>query len=191
MMLNDIVQMIERDLVAEQNVLALVGLAQVEARAAQHHFAAVFEEEAQQLDQAHLARLAAGDGQQDHAERFLHLRELVEVVQNQLGLFAALDFDDDAHAVAVGFVAHVGDAFDLFVLHQLGDALDQPGFVDLVGDFGDHDVLAVLAYLLDGGLGAHDEAAAAGACRPARFLRGRRCSRRWGSPDREPISSVP
>ncbi len=33
----------------------------------------------------------------------------------------------------------------------------------LVGDFGDDDILAVLAGFLDGGFGAHDEAAAAGA----------------------------
>ena len=75
--------------------------------------------------QAQLARLPADDRQQDHAERFLHLRELVEMVENELGLFAALDFDHDAHAFAVGFVAHVGDAFDFFGLHEFGDALDQ------------------------------------------------------------------
>ena len=80
---------------------------------------------------------------------------LEEVVEDDLRFFAALDFDDDAHAVAVGFVAHVGDAFDLLVLHQFGDALDQARLVHLVGNFGDDDVLAVLADALDRGLGAH------------------------------------
>ena len=159
--LDDFVQMIERLLVTEQDVLALFGFAQVKARAPQHDFAAMLQEQPQELHQPHLARLASGDGQQDHAERFLHLRVLVEVVQDQLRLFAALDLDHHAHAVAVGFVAHVGDAFDLLGLHQLGDALDQARLVHLVGKLGDDDVFAVFAHLFDGGLGAHGEAAAA------------------------------
>ena len=104
----------------------------------------------------------ADDGQQDHAEGFLHLGVLEEIVEDELRFLAALQLDDDAHAFAGGFVAHVGDAFDLFGLHEFGDALDQLGFVDLVRDFGDDDIFAVLADLFDGGFGAHDEAAAAG-----------------------------
>ena len=41
------------------------------------------------------------------------------------GLLAALQFDDDAHAFAVAFVAHIGDAFDLLFLNQLGDRFDE------------------------------------------------------------------
>ena len=113
-------------------------------------------------EQAQLARLPGDDGQQDHAERFLHLRLLEEVGEDDLRLFVALDFDHDAHAVAIAFVANVGDAFDLLVLDQLGDVLDQPRLVDLIGQLGDDDVLAVLAALLDGGFGAHLERSAAG-----------------------------
>ena len=61
-------------LVAEQDVLALARLAQFVLRAAAHHVDAVLDEEAQQVEQAQLARLAGDDRQQDHAERFLHLR---------------------------------------------------------------------------------------------------------------------
>ena len=67
-----------------------------------------------------------------------------------------------AHAVAIGFVAHVGNALDLFRLHEFGDALDQARLVYLVGNFGDDDVLAVLADAFNRGLGAHGEAAAPG-----------------------------
>ena len=98
-----------------------------------------------QRQQAQLARLAVDDREQDHAERFLHLRELEEVVQNNLRFFAALYLDHDAHAFAVGFVAHVGDAFDFLGLHEFRDALDQARLVHLVGNFGDDDALAVLA----------------------------------------------
>ena len=160
--LDHVVDVVERDAVAEQDVLALAGLAQLVLRAAAHHVDAVLDEQAQQLQQAQLARLPGDDGQQDHAERFLHLGVLEEVVEDDLRLFVALHFDDDAHAVAVAFVANVGDAFDLLVLDQLGDVLDQARFVDLVGQFGDDDVLAIFAALFDGGFGAHLEGAAAG-----------------------------
>ena len=37
-------------------------------------------------DQAQLARLAGDDGQQDHAERFLHLRVLEKIIEDELRL---------------------------------------------------------------------------------------------------------
>ncbi len=51
-----------------------LGLAQLVLRAAADHVDAVLDEQAQQFEQAQLARLPGDDGQQDHAERFLHLR---------------------------------------------------------------------------------------------------------------------
>ena len=59
------------------------------------------------------------------AEHGLERRLREQVVQHDLGDFAALELDDDAHAVLVGLVAQAsGDALDLLVAHQLGDALD-------------------------------------------------------------------
>ena len=66
------------------------------------------------VDQAELARLAVDDRQHDHAEADLKLRVLIEVVEDDFGLLAALQLEDDAHAVAVAFVADVGDAFQIF-----------------------------------------------------------------------------
>jgi hypothetical protein len=76
-------------------------------------------------DQAQLARLAVDDRQHDDAEADLQLRVLVEVVEHHLGLLAALQLEHDAHAVAVALIAHFGNAFDLFLVHQRGDLLDQ------------------------------------------------------------------
>ena len=42
----------------------------------------------------------------------LQLRVLVQVVEDDFGLLAALQLEHDAHAVAVALVADVGDAFD-------------------------------------------------------------------------------
>ena len=83
-------------------------------------------------------------------------RVLVEVVQHDLADFAALQLDDDAHAVAVRLVADVGDAFERLVAHQVGDPFEQRALVDLVRDLGDDDLLAIaLLHRLDLGLGAH------------------------------------
>src|SRR6267154_4990639 len=158
---NDVVEMVERNLVADQNVFALAGFAQLVNSAATHDFHAMIDEQLDERDEAKLAGLSGNDGQQDHAEGFLHLRVLEEIVENELRFFAALDLDHDAHAFARGFVAHVGDAFDFLCLHQIGDALDQPGFVDLVWNLGDNNVFAVLADFFDGRFGAHHETTAA------------------------------
>ena len=69
----------------------------------------------------------------------LQRRVLVEVVQHDLRHLAALQLDDDPHAVAVGFVAQVGDALDRLLAHQVGDPLDQLRLVDLIGNLGDDD----------------------------------------------------
>jgi hypothetical protein len=69
------------------------------------------------------ARLAVDQRHHVHAEGVLQLGLLVQVVEHHLGHFAALELDHQAHAGLVGLVADVGDAFDLLVAHQLGDAL--------------------------------------------------------------------
>src|SRR5258708_26922994 len=133
--LNDVVQMLERFSEAEQNVFALFGFAQLELRAPPHDFDAMLDEQLQQRQQAQFARLPINDRQQDHSERFLHLRELEEMVQNDFRLFAALYFYDDAHAFAFGFIATAGTSFDPFGLHQLGNALNQARLIDLIRNF--------------------------------------------------------
>ena len=52
------------------------------------------------------------DRQQDHAEAFLHRGVLEELVEHDLRFGAALEFDHDAHAVAIAFIANVGDVVD-------------------------------------------------------------------------------
>ena len=143
-------------------MLALAGLAQQEDGAALHHVDAVIDEAANRLIESQLPRLPVEHREKDHREALLHLRVLVELVEHDLRLRAALEFDDDAHAVAVALIAHVADVVDDLVVHQLGDALDQLGLVHLVGNLGDDDRLLFLGQVFDGHLGAHHEAAAAG-----------------------------
>ena len=160
--LDDRVEVVEGDLVAEQDVFALAGLVEEEGGAAADYVDAVVDEGVDGLVEGKLLGLAVVDGQEDHGEAFLHLGVLVELVEDDFVLRAALEFDDDAHAVAVGLIADVGDVVDDFFVDELGDALDEVGLVDLVGDLGDDDGLASAGDLLEAALGAHHEAAATG-----------------------------
>ena len=156
--------MIERDLEAFEDVGPGLGLAQLELGSPPDDFAAELDELLDDLEEVEHLRPAAGDRQHDDAERGLQRRVLVEIVQDDIGHLAALQLDHDAHAVAVGFVAEIADPLDDLLFRELGDLLDQPGLVDLVGDLGDDDRLLVpLLVLLDRRLGAHGDRAAPGA----------------------------
>ena len=108
----DFIQMIEGFLEAEQHMFAVARFAEQVVCAAANHVGAMFDESLDDIDNAQLARLPVDDAQHDHAEVHLHLRVLVQIVQNDFGLLAALQLDHDAHAVAIALVANIGDAFD-------------------------------------------------------------------------------
>ena len=69
--------------------------------------------------------------------------------------------EDQAHVFG-GLVAHVGEKRQLLLVHQLGDALDQPHLLHLPRDLGDDDVVGAAAGLLDLPARAQAERAAAG-----------------------------
>ena len=89
--------------------------------------------------QVELLGPAAVQRQHVAAEAGLQRREAEELVQHHVGRGVAAQLDDDAHAEAVALVLDVGDALDLAVAGELGDALDHRRLVHLVGDLGDDD----------------------------------------------------
>ena len=141
--LDHLVEVVERDHVAFEDVGAFLRLAQEEGRAPAHHVAPEVDEQLAGLEQVQHARPLLDDRQEDDAERVLERRVLVQVVEDDLRRLATLDVDDDAHPLPVALVAHVLDPADLLVARQLGDLLDQARLVDLVGDLADHDRLAL------------------------------------------------
>ncbi len=90
---------------------------------------------------------------------------LVQVVEHHLGDLSPFELDHDAHPAPIGFVADVRDAVHFLVPRELGDFLDQPGLVHLVGNLGHHDGFPVLPRLFDLRAGPHLDAAPAGAIR--------------------------
>jgi hypothetical protein len=108
--------------------------AQFEARATHDHFAPVDEEVLEELLQVENARLAVDQRHHVHAEAVLQLRELEQVVEDDLRDFAALQLDHDAHAGLVRFVAQVGNALEALFAHELANPDEQIGLVHLVGN---------------------------------------------------------
>ncbi len=159
---DDLVDVIESFLQSFEDMGACFSLPQFVLTAPADDIDAMLDEIAEQLHQAENLWLPVDDGEIDHAESRLHLRELVQIVQDDRRLLAALEFDDDAHAIAIAFVANVGDAFEFLVRHQLRDLFDQSRLVDLVWNFGDDDDVAILSLAFDNRAGAHGDRAAAG-----------------------------
>ena len=160
--LDHLVEVVEADLQALENVRPFLRFLQVELRAPHDDIAAVVDEELQRLLQAQHHRPSLDDRQHDHAERLLQRGVLVEVVEHGVDLRLALQLDDDAHALPVGFVAQVGDAFELSFVCKLGDLRHQRGLVHGVRKLVDDDPLAAVLRLLERVPRAHDDAPVAG-----------------------------
>ena len=157
---DDLVDVVDRDAEALEQVRALLGLAQEEARAALDDLAAVLDEAAQELLEVHHLRAAAVEREHVRAEVGLQRGVLEEEVEDDLRDGVLLEVDLDADLV-LGEVAHLGDAGEDLLVHQLADVLQQVRLVDAVGDLVDDD-LRVAALVDDLAAGADDERRAAG-----------------------------
>jgi hypothetical protein len=146
---------------AFEHVAAFARLAQVEDRAPRDHLAPMAQERVEELLQVEELRLAVDERDHVHAEGFLHLRVLVEVVEDDLGDLRALELDHQAHAFLVGLVAQVGDALDALVVHQLADLAQELVTAHLVRHFVDDDRLpAALLHVLHVRARTHHDASA-------------------------------
>ncbi len=126
----------------------------------------MFDERLEHLLQIQHARLSVDQRDAVDPIHPLQLRLAIEVVEDDLTGLTAPQLDDHAQAILVGLVAQLGDAFDLLLFHQFGDALDQPRFVQLIGDLGDDDRVFIGLFVgFDLGTRTHEDAAAAGLVR--------------------------
>lgn len=135
---------------------ALAGLAQAELRAPAHRGPPEGQKGPQHLGK----RKDAGHPSVDHEEvagvGALKRGELVELGQDALGVRAPLELHHHPQPFPVGLVAQVAYALKLPLLHLGGDGLEDRAFAHLIGDLGDHDLVA-----LDEGPAAQDEPALA------------------------------
>src|SRR5207302_7658887 len=107
-------------------------LREIEPRAPDDDFPAMLQEEFEELLEVEQPRLAVDQRDHVHAEAVLKLRQLEQVVGDDVWNFAALQLDDDAHAGLVRLVAKIRDAFELFLADELADAREQVRLVHLI-----------------------------------------------------------
>ena len=153
----------DRDGEAGQRVRLAARLLQQEGGAPDDDLLPEGQKGPEHVEQAHLFRPAAVQRQHVDAEAGLELGEAEELVQHDLGIGVALDLDHQAHAFPVGFVVRAGDALDLPRPGEFADLFEHALLVHLVGNLGEHEVVAAVAALLDLVARAHDDGAPAGA----------------------------
>ena len=161
--LDHLVEVIEGDHEAFQDVGPGFGLLELEDRAPAHHLAAELQEVLAGLEEVQDLRALVDDGEEDDPEGVLQRGQLVQVVEDDLAGLALADVEHDAHPLARALVADVGDPVDPLVLHELDDLLDEPRLVELVGNLRDDDGFLVALPDLDLGPRAHHDRAAPGA----------------------------
>src|SRR5215216_1329076 len=133
---DDLVEVVEGDQQALEDVGPLLGLAQLVAGPADDHGDLVGEVVRQHLGQVEHPGHAVDQGQHDHAEAVLELGVLVELVEDDLGDGVAAALDDQAGAFLVGLVGDVDDAVEAALADQVADPHQQAVAGDLVGQLG-------------------------------------------------------
>ena len=141
----------------------LARFAQLEYGTTCHHLTTVGKEILHHLFEVEQTRLTVNQGNQVHTKGILKLGVLVEIIENDLRHFTALQFYHQTHTVFVRLVANIGDAFDFLFVDKLGDALLQGLFIDLIRQRIHHNRLTIVPNVFEVRLGAHDHTAAAGA----------------------------
>ena len=159
---DDLVDIVLGDEQALQQVGALLCLAEVKLRAPDDDLFLERQILVQDMAKGEDLRLGlvVDQGQHVDGKARLHGSLGEKAVEDHLGIGVALEFNDHAHAVAVGLVAQIGDAVDALVVHLVGDVLDELALVDLVGKLGDNDAGAALTEFLKLRAGPDDDLAA-------------------------------
>ncbi len=134
-------------------------LVEQEFRATRNHFLAEGNECTQHIEKVELFRLPTVQRHHVAAKRGLQWRVAIKLVQHHISNRIALQFNHNAIAFAVRFVAQVGNAFNTLVAHQFGHFLDHRSLVHLIGNFGDDDSFAVATHWFNRYATAHDDRA--------------------------------
>ncbi len=122
---------------------AVTGFVQFKNRAAADDFFAKFDKGLNDIFQIHHHRAAVINCQHIHAEAGLQRRELVKLVQNNISLEIAFNFNDNADTLTVRFIADFRNPLNFLFFHQFGNAGNQCRFVNLIRNFMNNDGFAV------------------------------------------------
>jgi len=149
---DDLVDVGQRQQQAFDRVLALPRFGQLELGAAADHRHAMTDELLQHVLQVAEPRLAVDQRQQDDRDRILQRRELVQLVQDHVGVRVPFDVDGDPHRLLqIAQILDCRNPFDLVAVDQFADPFYDPVAVLLEGDFGHNDLRAAVGFGFDGG----------------------------------------
>ena len=141
---DDFIQIVYSNDEAFQYVSLCLCTLQLEFRAASDYPLLMGDEVANHALQSHLHRLAVCNGHHVHAEGYLQVGILVQVIQHLLRISVLLQLDHGTEAGAVAFIPNVVNAAkDCFLLlTELQDFFQHGSLVDLIGYLGDAQQLA-------------------------------------------------
>ena len=136
---DDLVQVVEGNHEAIEDMRPLFCPGKVIDRPADDHFLAELDEMAERfLDRKRLGP-AVHEREQIDREGRLQGRQLVELVEDDVLGGVASQFDDDSHSLAIRFVAQIGNSLDTAVANEVGHPLEENRFVHLVRNFRNDD----------------------------------------------------
>ncbi|GBD11880.1 hypothetical protein HRbin23_01560 [bacterium HR23] len=167
---DNLVQELEGDAQALQDVGTLSGLPQVVLGTAGNYLLAVLDVKGEEVLQAQETGLALHQGQHVEGEGGLEGGVLEEVVQDDLRLGLPLQFHHHPQALPVRLVPHLGDTLYLLVPCQEGNTFYQAGLVHLVGDLGNDNGRPALFRLLNLRFGPQEHPPLAGVVGPQETL---------------------
>ena len=136
---DDLVEVVERDQEALEDVRPRLGLVELELGAPDDDLVLEGDVGLEHLEQRERARHAADQGDVDDAEGGLQLGVLVELVEHHLGMASRLSSMTSRMPVRSDSSRRSVISAIFFVLDQLGDLVDERGAVHLVGQLGDDD----------------------------------------------------
>ena len=146
-----------------QRVLAAAGSLQKELRAPAQHRGAVAQKLLQEILEGEHPRLAVHQRQEDQRKRRLQRGELIELVEDNLGIGIPLQLEDQPHRLLqIALVADRRNALDAILGDQLRNLLLDGIPRLLVGDLGNDDPVSVFAELLHQSPGPQRDRAAPG-----------------------------
>src|SRR5262249_42205293 len=119
---DEFIQICERNKVTFESFSPFLGLLQFEASPAHHHFAPMLDVAIDQLFEIERFWPAVIDSEGVDRKTGLELRELIEIIDDDLGDGVALELNDHAR-ILVGFVANGCDVADDLLVDQLGNPL--------------------------------------------------------------------
>ena len=145
--LNYLVDIVDRDLVALEDVHLTKSLIKIEFGSVDYDFLLESDILVENLRQVHGLGLAAVDNKHIDRAGILKLGVLVELIEYVLGVRVASVLNDDSHTASARLVTKCSQTLDLLLTVEICDTRNEHRLVYHIGDLGEDDLMLFLVYL--------------------------------------------